>query len=863
MIRRLWEHTTGCRLAWTALFLSLGTPGLVAEKLTPEPDFQLPPPEVRDILDRDRHYDELEALSPDGRHFAIPVQQYFSTYEVLGRKTYRLAMLEIVPEANREWRLSSYGVKGLKIYSLEEQRSWDVQLPPEILLSDLVWSPDSRRLAFLLHSRNRTEVWVADVATGQARAVSDSPVMATLAKRPRRGRGIASPSNMLQWLPDGSLLTLLVPDDRGPEPDPAQVPSGPIIRTTREKPTPTRTYPFLLGTPHDQALFRYHTTAQLARLREGQAPQKIGGPAMYTDISLSADGQYLLAEKIVEPLSYIVDYNGFPRELEVLDLEGQILSAIRKIPLQESLRRRGARGPEDDLPRDVRWRPDGPVLSLLWREPKPEEGDEEEGDNEESEGPRKDRLMALGPPFDLDEARTLADSDQSFTQLEYSFDGRFALARMTGKGAGTSDRHKLVSFDLSAATPAARVLLDDIDPKDKRKDPGGWVTRRTGNGISYALMSSQGPSVYLEGEGLRDDFRPRPFVDRLNATSGDRERVFESSEGYFDQPKAFPDPDLRRLVFARESKTDFPDSFLWQADGDPVRLTSNQDPFPEVAGCRRIDFEFQRRDGLKIQARITLPVGYQQGSRVPAVFWTYPREYESAKEYRQRAMESRNRKAFPHLNYRNASEIWLTQGYAVVVPDIPILGGRGEYNNNYLAHLVDSMYGAIREIDRMGYVDIDRLGHGGHSYGAFATGNILAHTPFFKAGIAGDGAYNRTLTPMTFQAERRFLWEAQDTILEMSPFFYADHLDTPLLMYHGAVDNNTGTFLMQSERMIQALTGLGKTAVLYVYPFESHGPRAKETYLDLWSRWLAWFDQHVKGAGQAEEVSEEPTGATR
>ncbi|MGB3860570.1 MAG: prolyl oligopeptidase family serine peptidase, partial [Candidatus Aminicenantaceae bacterium] len=168
------------------------------------------------------------------------------------------------------------------------------------------------------------------------------------------------------------------------------------------------------------------------------------------------------------------------------------------------------------------------------------------------------------------------------------------------------------------------------------------------------------------------------------------------------------------------------------------------------------------------------------------------------------------------------------------------------YNNNYIAHLVDSMYAAIRKVDELGYVDVDRLGHGGHSYGAFATANILARTPFFKAGIAGDGAYNRTLTPMTFQSEERFVWEAQDVYLEMSPFFQADHIDTPLLMYHGAADNNTGTFLIQSERLIQALTGLGKNAVLYIYPFESHGPRCIETYMDMWTRWLSFFDTYVK-----------------
>ena len=153
----------------------------------------------------------------------------------------------------------------------------------------------------------------------------------------------------------------------------------------------------------------------------------------------------------------------------------------------------------------------------------------------------------------------------------------------------------------------------------------------------------------------------------------------------------------------------------------------------------------------------------------------------------------------------------MTQGYALVYVDIPILGKDGRFNDNFRPHLVDTIYSAIRTLDEMGYIDVNRLGHGGHSYGAFTTGNLLAHTPFFKAGIAGDGAYNRTLTPMTFQGERRNFWDAPNTYTEISPFFFADQIQAPLLMYHGAQDNNSGTFIIQSERMMQALTGLGKT----------------------------------------------------
>jgi dipeptidyl aminopeptidase/acylaminoacyl peptidase len=292
-----------------------------------------------------------------------------------------------------------------------------------------------------------------------------------------------------------------------------------------------------------------------------------------------------------------------------------------------------------------------------------------------------------------------------------------------------------------------------------------------------------------------------------------------------------------------------PDSYLWtKGSAQFENLTKNTDPYPEITKAPRVDFNFTRRDGVKVQGRISLPVNYQPGTRVPAIFWTYPREFEDDKAYQRGAIRARNHSAYSPLSFLRWSDIWLTQGYALVYPDIPVIGKDNTFNDNFRTHLADTIYAAIRKVDELGYVDVNRIGHGGHSYGAFTTANLLAHTPFFKAGIAGDGAYNRTLTPLTFQGERRNFWQAPSTYVEMSPFFYADQINAPLLMYHGAQDNNSGTFLIQSERMMQALTGLGKTAVLYIYPFESHAPRARENFLDLWARWLDWFDTHVKNA---------------
>ena len=835
----------------SAMILLLSTAGPLTagpqEDMQIQESYLLPNEQIQDILNRDRHYDSLEALSPDGDHLLIPINQDFSSLKSMSQKTYRLGMLELCPAVNREWRLSTYGIKGFKIYSLKDKTNREITLPDGALLSDFTWSPDGDQIAFLAHLPQGTQVWAADTAGGKAHAFHKAFVMATLSGVRGYRRAATAPSQMLQWTPDGNIITLLVPQDRGPEPAADPIPLSPIIRTTREKATPTSTYPFLLRTPHDAALFAYYTTSQPALLKPGKKPQAIGKPGMVMTLSLNPEGTLILMEKMVKPFSYITSYRNFPRELSVMNLSGKTLATIRKVPLQEAMERDRGQGPLADLPREVAWIPDGRGLGFLWREEKPVSDEEESDETVE----RKDRIMELAAPFDMTQARVMAASDKSCSQLAFSADGRFATVKESGKGKGLKSTTDIAVYDVSAAKAVKHYLAKDLDPDDIIQYPGDILTAHTPNGLTYARISSDAEAVYLQGAGLKENFKPQPFIDRVEITTGKTTRIFEGGEDLFERPLIPLDNDLQRIIISRESKSIFPNQFLWEQGGPAIPLTRNKDPFPEVATSERIDFSFTRRDGLECRGRITLPPDYRKGTRVPTVFWTYPREFTSPKAYGRAAIRSRNQNAFSHLNYRNSSEIWLTQGYAVAVPDIPIIGKA--FNDNYVAHLVDSMHAAIRQLDRMELIDVDRLGHGGHSYGAFATANILSHSPFFQAGIAGDGAYNRTLTPMSFQSERRYIWEIQDVYLEMSPFFIADHMDTPLLMYHGAVDNNTGTFLIQSERYIQALTGLGKTAVLYIYPFESHGPRCKETYMDMWARWLNWFDTYVKKAAPQPE----------
>jgi dipeptidyl aminopeptidase/acylaminoacyl peptidase len=819
-----------------------------APPATTNPDaatYVLPPARVQEILATDKNYATLDYPSPDGDHFLIPIETELSTLDLMSRGTYRLAELELRPATDRLWHLDTYGIHDFRFYSLSGRRYIEVDLPEGSFASDFTWSPDGARIAFLHHLPDRTEVWTAEAATGRLQRVSDARVLATVGTS-ANGQG-HRPSEMLQWTPEGTLITLLVPADRGPEPARNPVPSGPVMRRTRDVATASRTFPYPLEDEHDETLFEHYARSQLAELSPGQAPRPLGEPAMWEEISLSPDGAHVMATRIERPFSYITSYQGFPRETVVLDRQGTELASLDERPLNEGGGGRG--GGAGNGPRAFAWRPDGAGLAWLERAARDPDATDD--------APRPDRVMMGGPPFDSASGRVLATSEDPIGSVTYSLDGRHAFASVSRSG-----EQALVHFDLTEGDPSPTTLVDFHASDDPLDLPGDLVTLTTGNGLSYAPVSPDGAYAFLEGDGYQADFRPRPFVDRVALEGGATTRIFEGAGDFFDRPLLPLDPAFQRMIVSRESVTDFPDSHLWTGDGTGggslENLTHNVDPFPEVTAARRIDFEFQRRDGLPVQGRVSMPVGWREGDEVPAIFWTYPREFEEAEDYENAAVRSRNRNAFTHMSWLRWSDIWLTQGYALVYPDIPIIGEN--YNDTYIASLVDAMYAAIRGVDALGVIDIDRIGHGGHSYGAFATANVLANSPFFKAGIAGDGAYNRSLTPSGFQAERRTIWEAPHTYIEMSPFFRADQIDTPLLMYHGGADNNTGTFPIQSRRMIHALTNLGKTAVLYEYPYESHTPRAIENKLDMWARFLDWFDTYVKGGPRDELIISDEGG---
>ncbi len=424
-----------------------------------------------------------------------------------------------------------------------------------------------------------------------------------------------------------------------------------------------------------------------------------------------------------------------------------------------------------------------------------------------------------------------------------------------------------VEYAVYLDEPAARHTLARFRADDVYANPGSIMMARGGAGGGrgagagaaggrggaggpgggIVLLSGDASSVYLQGTAYDKnplEVGPKTFIDRVAIKTGEKTRLYESgNQGIFERVTTPIDLDAGKYIVSREGPAEI--AQYYRVDGAArAALTKNEDVTPDLTRAPKERFIVERPDGFKFRVTVTLPTGYQQGTRLPAIFWFYPREFAAQEDY-DRGIRTYNRNEAPNFGTRSM-QFFIRLGYAVVEPDAPIVGPTGKMNDNYEHDLRNNLAAVIDELDRRAMIDRHRLAIGGHSYGAFSAVNAMVHTPFFKAGIAGDGAYNRTLTPLGFQSERRDLWEAKDVYLSMSPFLYANNLTGALLMYHGLGDQNVGTDPTNSMRLFHALNGLGKKTALYLYPLEDHGPATRETLLDLWARWAAWLDKYVK-----------------
>ena len=802
-------------LAPTGLALVAVAAGVVVAAASPvaaQTGYRSPPPEVVQILDAPPA--PFVSVSPDRRWLALAHRKTMPGIEEQSQPMLRLAGRRINPATNG--RFGSPLVTGFSVLDVESGAERAIDLPAGDGWSTPDFSPDGRMFAFERATDRGIELWVAEVALAEARMLVGPRL---------NGAG----GSACDWLPDGgALLCRLVPEGRGAPPEEPTTPTGPIVQESEGRTAPVRTYQDLLKSPYDAALYEHYATAQLAIVdaASGEA-RPIGSPGVFGSTSVSPSGGLILVQRLRKPFSYLVPDRLFARDVELWEIDGRVVRTVHEIALGEGIPIGGVY----DGPRGHHWI-DGEDDVLAYTEAL-------DGGNPRTEATHRDRLMALRAPFD-GEAEELARTE----------------FRLMGTTRGAGDFALLIEYDRPSRTmrtwkadvgqrPFGVELLWERNSEDRYGNPGSPVMNPAGD-----RMVQRDSWIYLRGAGASDE-GDRPFLDRMNVETGATERLFRSASDSYETVVAMLDDEGRRVLTSYESTTEPPNYYLRDLQSDQRRaLTRFPNPAPQLAGVSKEFLTYEREDGVQLSGTLYLPPDYE-GGRVPTVLWAYPREYANAQTAGQ-VRGSPNR--FSRIG-GSSHMFFLTQGYAVFDdPTMPIIGG-DVANDTYVEQLVSSAKAAVDLVVSMGVADPDRIGIGGHSYGAFMTANLLAHSNLFQAGIARSGAYNRTLTPFGFQSERRTFWEAPDLYFAMSPFMHADHIDEPMLMIHGTADNNSGTFPVQSERMYHAVKGLGGKARLVMLPAESHGYRARESVLHALAEMIEWFDRYVKRSGERRAAS--------
>ena len=777
--------------------------------------YQLPPQEIIDLVDAPGT--PSTSISPDNSTIAFIGNPGIPALEDLAREELRLGGMRIDPLTNGPSR-RSYG-NSLTLTDIRGENERPVSgLPKSPRISNTSWSPDSRHMAFLHTTENKIELWILDVDKAQARKLTNHAINGVM-------------GNAFSWSSDNKTIVFTaVPETRGEMPVRPRVADGPVVQENIGRRAAVRTFQDLLSDRYDEELFDYYALSQLMKADINGNEEKIGEPGVIWYFNISPDSRYILVNRIERPYSYIVPFSRFPQTMEVINMQGDRVYLVEQVPVSDNLPQ--GFGATREGRRSVTWRNDSPA-TLYWVEAL-------DGGDPANEVEYRDQLFFLAAPFTAQPTPSLK------TELRYGgiMWGKDDFAIVSE--SWTRTRRVITSIFNPNEANAERNIIFDRSSEDRYNDPGRFQTTRNEYGQSVLLFDRRGRNMYLFGQGASPEGN-RPFIDEYDIRNGQTTRLWRSEAPYFETPVEIIDVNRGMVITRRESNDMHPNFYIRDLRRNRLtQITHLPDPFEALKELHSEMIHYERSDGIPLNGTLYLPAGYNKDTDgpLPTMLWAYPREFRSAD-----AAGQVSGSPYTYTRVGATSPVLLaTQGYAVLNnASFPIVGeGDDEPNNTFVEQLVANAEAAINKLVEMGVTDPERVAVSGHSYGAFMTANLLAHSDLFAAGIARSGAYNRSLTPFGFQAEERTYWDAPDVYRHMSPFTYAHQITTPILLIHGADDNNSGTFPMQSERFYDALRGHGATVRLVMLPHEGHGYQARESALHMHWEWLQWLDRYVK-----------------
>ena len=776
-------------------------------------EYKIPPKAIADIVDAP--LTPTMSLSPNKIDYLILSRSSLPSIEELSAPELRLAGVRINPNMNARSRRTSY--TGAKLHQIGQSRSIPLKgLPNNAKIHSFSWSPDGKSIALAVSSNTDIHLYIANVKTGKSKMLLRSPLNLTY----------GAP---FVWRSDSqSLIVKSVPERRGIAPKRGMKPSGPTTQENLGKVAPARTYQDLLQSSYDEALFDFYFTSQIIDISIKGKKKLVGKPGIVKRIDPSPDGNYTMIEIIHKPYSYIVPINRFPFSTQILDKKGRMIKELRDTPLAETIPI--GRDAVLDGARSFRWRSDEGA-TIFYAEAL-------DGGDPRKKASFRDELFILKAPFS--KPQSMLKTKLRFNNVMWG-DSKTALIS-TRKW---SERRQIIIHYNSDSNESFDMINRLYE--DRYNDPGTPMMEINSFGRSVLVMNATNNErkLYMSGIGAspKGDL---PFVDEFEISSQSSTRLWRCESPYYERVVSMVDKNKKIFITSREAKDLQPNYFLRNlSDNTNIALTAFPHPYPQMKGLHKEMLTYKRNDGVDLSATIYLPSGRKPGDGpLPLLVWAYPREFKTSKAASQ-VVGSPYR--FSRIS-PTSPLVMLSYGYAVLMgATMPIIGeGDSEPNDNFVQQLVSSAQAAVDLMVEKNITTRDQVAIGGHSYGAFMTANLLSHSDIFQAGIARSGAYNRSLTPFGFQSEQRTFWEAPEIYFAMSPFMHAHKVNEPILLIHGEVDNNSGTFPVQSKRYYHALKGHGATTRLVMLPHESHGYRARESIMHMLWETASWLDKYVK-----------------
>ncbi len=774
--------------------------------------YQTPPKDIADLL----LAKPTPTVSVDnkGEWMLLSERNSYPTVEELGQPEIRVAGLRLNPNnfsPSRQTYINNFSLKNIKT----SKQFTVTGLPQNMLAGNVQWNDSQSKICFTNTTGSRVDLYVIDIATHAAKKINKQALNIA------NGAGI-------KWFDDNSLIyktAVTLPSALKGKPI---TPKGPTIQQNIGKAAPGRTYQDMIKSPYDEQVFEFMATAQMVLNKNG-VETKIGKPTIYSSVQLSPDKKYLLVETVRKPFSYLVPSSGFPSTVAITDLTGKTIKILVELPSSETTP--SGNDNIQNVPSGYEWR-DDEAATIVYSMPL-------DSGLIKTKMEYHDAVYALSAPFTA-QPKELFKTNMRFRGINW---GNETFAWVTEALQGKQ------TIKVSRYNPSTNTMktLFERNITDAYGNPGNPITEK--NKYNRDVIKVTNNTLLLNnpvGSSPKGDL---PFLAKFDLGTNKSEMLWRSEEGMYESVVDVLDADKLILLTRKESQTAVPNYYIknLKMKMADVAITNFTNPYPALDGVTKQKIKYKRADGVDLTGDLYLPKGYNKDKDgpLPVLIWAYPREFNNAADAAQ-IRGSKDR--FTTISW-GSPIFYVTQGFAVLDnAEMPIVSTdpSKKPNDNFLDQLRSNAEAAINNLSDMGVGDKKRVAVGGHSYGAFMTANLLAHTDLFKAGIARSGAYNRTLTPFGFQNEDRTFWEAPSLYSTMSPFNYADKIKTPILLIHGEMDDNQGTFPINSERLYAAIKGNGGTVRFVYLPYEAHGYRGKENLLHMLWEQNEWLKKYVK-----------------